>query len=175
MGESVLNLPATKWQIHSFVEQTTPDSSSYYVYILKCETPPDETIRKRVKQLYPPKTKQEVREWFEENNPLWPDEFSEEKRERTLERESGYDPPGWAHIATDAEENYYVGATTDVAERITDHLNGSSAGGAHFTEVLPPIKLCDVEGYETEEEAYEAETQRSLEITDLPDIQAYSF
>lgn len=174
VSDSGVNLPATKWQIKSFVDQTTPDSSSHYVYVLKCETASDETIRKRAKQLYPPKSKQEVREIFEEHNPKWPDEFSKGKRERTLERRSGYRPPGWVDSAKKADENYYVGSTTDVAERITKHLKGSNAGGAHFTEILPPTKLCEVEGYETKKEAINAEHQRSRDLRNLPETYAYS-
>ncbi|MFB6185303.1 MAG: GIY-YIG nuclease family protein [Halobacteriaceae archaeon] len=175
MENTGVDLPASEDEISSFVTQTTTDSSRYYVYVLECENLSDTKIRERAKALFPPKTKDEVREVLEEENPKFPDEFSESEISKALERESGFNPPSWVHNAIRAEEIYYVGYSPDVVSRIKQHIEGTESGGAYFTEVVPPTKLCEVNGYKTKEEALEAENEKGRELIDLRETLAYWF
>jgi predicted GIY-YIG superfamily endonuclease len=175
MGNSGIRLPASEDDLNSYIGSRTPDSSNHFVYVLECENPSEEKIRERAKRLFPPKTQDEVREFLQEENPKFPDEFTEREISNVLERESGFNPPSWVHNAIRAEEIYYVGYSPDVATRVAEHLGGTESGGAYFTEVVPPTKLYEVNEYETKDKALEAETETGRDLIDLPETLVYWF
>jgi hypothetical protein len=162
--ENILEIPCSDDELVEFVDSNTTDESKYYVYVLSCKLPDKETAEKRVKNLYPPKTKEEVRGYFIENNSVRWNERSEAEQNRILERESGFNPPGWFREGLRAESAYYVGYTNNVQKRIKEHLEGADAGGAYFTEVFPPTHLVEIHGFNTKSEAKEAESRVRSEM-----------
>lgn len=175
MGNTGIRLPASEDDLNSYIDRRTPDSSNHFVYVLECANPSEEKIRECAKRLFPPKTQDQVREFLQKENPKFPDEFTEREISKVLERESGFNPPSGVHNAIRAEEIYYVGYSPDVATRVLEHLDGTESGGAYFTEVVPPTKLCNVDGYETKDRALEAETETGRDRIDLPETLVYWF
>lgn len=66
--------------------------------------------------------------------------------------------PQWIDSAYEADEIYYVGMSNDVSRRITDHVLGTKSG-AMFTKLFPPVKIHDVEYFETRKEAKKKEQE----------------
>jgi len=175
MSEEIIEIPCTEDRIKRFIDSNTGSGDEYYVYVLACELPDKETAVERAKELYPPKTKEEVREFFRKNNTEdWGDKRHMEKK-NILKRESGFNPPSWFDNALKAESAYYVGYTDDLNKRIRSHLQEVEADGAHFTEVFPPTHLVEVYGYGTDQTAQEWESKIGSEILNYPDIVAYWF
>lgn len=175
MAEGNLEIPCAEDKLNQFIDSITCDEDEYYVYVLACELPDEKTAEKRAKELYPPKTKREVRDWFLENNRENWNDFSEGKKSKILDRESGFSAPSWFYNALNAESIYYVGFTDDVNRRIEKHIEGIEVNGAYFTEVFPPTHLVEVYGFETMEEAREGESEVGSEILDYPNVVAYWF
>lgn len=175
MANGNLKIPCTENKLNEFVDSTTSEEDVYYVYVLACELPDEKRAEERAKRLYPPQTKSEVRDWFLENNRKNWNEFSDSKKSKVLERESGFNPPSWFFNALNAESVYYVGFTDNVNRRVKKHLEGIEVDGAHFTEVFHPTQLVEVYGYETLEAASDGESKVGSELLDYPDVVAYWF
>ena len=60
------------------------------------------------------------------------------------------------YILLCANNEYYVGSTSDIEQRLHDHQTGR---GADFTKGHLPVKLVYTEDYSTIEEAYKRERQ----------------
>lgn len=49
--------------------------------------------------------------------------------------------PWWVAPANDGKRRLYVGRAKKLPRRVWQHIRGSRQGGAHFTEVFPPLRL----------------------------------
>ena len=49
--------------------------------------------------------------------------------------------PWWIAPAESATQRLYVGRTTDITDRLWDHIRGFDSGGAHFTSIFRPHRL----------------------------------
>ena len=62
----------------------------------------------------------------------------------------------WMYILQCADGSYYVGSTTDIERRISEHNAGQ---GARYTARRRPVKLAFAEEFPSVEQAYRAEKQ----------------
>lgn len=174
MGSDRIELPADKRKIEGFVQNNTEGEPDYFVYVLECETSREKEARERAEDLFPPKTKEEVRQYQKEKNSEHWENFSEGKKQQVMQRESGFNPPMWYWEALDAANAYYVGYTPNVSVRINQHIEGTASVGARFTKVFPPTNLVEVHGFQDKDRALNAENEVALELTTHEEF-AYSF
>ncbi|MDD5218799.1 MAG: GIY-YIG nuclease family protein [Candidatus Omnitrophica bacterium] len=62
----------------------------------------------------------------------------------------------FVYILLCSDESYYVGSTSDIERRLTEHQNQK---GSHYLRSRLPVKLCYQESLETRDSALKRERQ----------------
>ncbi len=79
-----------------------------------------------------------------------------------------------AQAVNNGECVYYVGHSDHVPERMRQHANGMTYGGAKFLSLFKPVELVEVTWHETKDRAREYEKQRAGELTEPGGPYAFS-
>lgn len=84
MKSDRIELPADKELVEKFIRDSTKEESDHFVYVLECDGWIEEKARRRAKDLHPPKTKEDLREYQKENNFENWRTFSERKKKEVF-------------------------------------------------------------------------------------------
>lgn len=98
------------------------------------------------------------------------------RRDALAKFEAGYElneKEEYAQALNEGERIYYVGYTNDIIDRIQRHEEGAASGGAYFTNFFMPRGVIDIDWFDSESEARNAESQRSSNLTKPGESRAY--
>ena len=129
-----------------------PAGASHFVYVLDCTPPIGDEPGKLRDLRRVAATKREARMGY--------DHLRIEERA--------------AAALNDGHRVYYVGSTSDVANRVAQHLGGTAVSGVDFTTNAPPRRLVEVQGCESLDEAEALEGRRAREIDGRNGLFAFS-
>lgn len=108
---------------------------------------------------------------FREREAMW--EF---RRDSLAKHEAGHNLRGkeqYAQALNEGERIYYVGQTKDIVDRMNRHYEGSASGGGQFTNFFKPRGVFDIEWYDSEANARDAEANRADELEQPGESRAY--
>jgi predicted GIY-YIG superfamily endonuclease len=169
-------------QLKEFTEESRPSVDCYAVYVLECQKPKLTQLveevnseysngdmgREELIELIERKSGdlQTVVEGFKDMNsfPDTSDEVIDELVEREQSDHNPVDGIPWVKYVLEADIIYYVGYTSDLTKRISQHVRGN---GAFFTKVSPPNSLEMVYWFDDQSEALEAEKEIAHFLTTL--------
>lgn len=72
--------------------------------------------------------------------------------------------PSWAWAAYYSDEVYYVGMTSNIYERIQDHVWEIDEKTSIFNCIFPPVYINSIEWVNTEAQALQREEERAAEV-----------
>lgn len=167
-----------KKRLGEFINESRPEPETYVVYILECQTPPEQEFRNRVNRIYQPedsKRKRDIRRRWEatREDDAWDEDDLEKAVQVHLDKgyrkEDMFERINWVRKAFEAEEVYYVGLSSDLERRIAEHIKESSSKGAVFTSIVPPTQLVQVDWFESKSAAEKAESETATKLQELPE------
>ena len=154
-------------EIQQFQSRAKPRGADYAVYVVECEKPPREQLLDKINELYTPEDTEELKNERGEANQQHPDLVNEIDTPETAEDYEDYNRAKqlrWTAYVIEADTIYYVGYTSHLPKRISDHHNGN---GALFTQICPPVTLERVFWFKDQSEAIDAEAEIAMGLRTL--------